>query len=239
MIDGWGISCDIALRWMSLDLTDDESILVQVMAWCRQATSHYLSQCWPRYLSPYGVTRPQWVNHAQSDTENQELSWYQLWRPRQTLGCHDDNLQCHQWRRSWHHDDSRIFSEQASVEVVNAYAWSSNKMKWFDLKIWQQESGTSNGHWSGMLYYPEYPFLTEWKYHPPFFLVTLHFTRYLRRQWASVYTIRTIVAWCLSTMFYIKYSIWRALLSSHIQMHHCTNEFEISSLEREERRRNI
>ena len=36
--------------------------LVQVMAWCRQATSHYLSQCWPRSLSPYGVTRPQWLN---------------------------------------------------------------------------------------------------------------------------------------------------------------------------------
>ena len=32
------------------------------MAWCRQATSHYLSQCWPRSMSPYGITRPQWVN---------------------------------------------------------------------------------------------------------------------------------------------------------------------------------
>ena len=31
---------------MSLDLTDDKSTLVQVMAWCRQATSHYRSQCW-------------------------------------------------------------------------------------------------------------------------------------------------------------------------------------------------
>ena len=29
------------------------------MAWCRQATSHYLSQCWPRSMSPYGVIRPQ------------------------------------------------------------------------------------------------------------------------------------------------------------------------------------
>ena len=46
---------------MSLDLTYDKSTLVQVMAWCRQATSHYLSQCWPRSLTPYGVTRPQWV----------------------------------------------------------------------------------------------------------------------------------------------------------------------------------
>ena len=60
VIDGWGISCEIALIWMSLDFTDDQSTLVQVMAWCRQATSHYLSQCWPRSLSPYGVTRPQW-----------------------------------------------------------------------------------------------------------------------------------------------------------------------------------
>ena len=32
------------------------------MAWCHQATSHYLSQCWPRSLSSYDVTRPQWIN---------------------------------------------------------------------------------------------------------------------------------------------------------------------------------
>ena len=61
VIDGWVISSELALRWMSLDFTDDKSTLVQVTAWCRQATSHYLSQCWPRYLSPYGVTMPQWV----------------------------------------------------------------------------------------------------------------------------------------------------------------------------------
>ena len=33
----------IALRWTSHDLSDDKSTLVQVMAWCRQATSHYLN----------------------------------------------------------------------------------------------------------------------------------------------------------------------------------------------------
>ena len=59
---GWGISYEIALRWMPLDFADDQSTLVQVMAWCCQATSHYLSQCWPRSMSPYGVTRPHWVN---------------------------------------------------------------------------------------------------------------------------------------------------------------------------------
>ena len=62
---------------MSLDLTDDKSTLVQVMAWCRQATCHYLSQCWPRSLSPYGVTRPQWVKRL---------------RPRQNGRCCPDNI---------------------------------------------------------------------------------------------------------------------------------------------------
>ena len=33
MNGGWGISYVIALRWMPLDLTDDKSTLVQVMAW--------------------------------------------------------------------------------------------------------------------------------------------------------------------------------------------------------------
>ena len=49
---------------MLLALTDDKSTLVQIMAWCRQATSYYLSQCWWRSLSPYGVTRPQWVKNV-------------------------------------------------------------------------------------------------------------------------------------------------------------------------------
>ena len=62
--ENWGISYEIALRWISPDFTDDKSTLVQVMAWCRQATSHYLSQCWPRSVSPNDITRPQWVKHG-------------------------------------------------------------------------------------------------------------------------------------------------------------------------------
>ena len=50
--DGWGISCEIALIWKSLGFTDDQSTLVQVMAWCCQATSHYLNQCWSRSPTP-------------------------------------------------------------------------------------------------------------------------------------------------------------------------------------------
>ena len=62
VVDGWGIFCEIALILMSLDFTDDQSTLVHIMAWCLQATSHYLSQCWPRSLLPYGVIKPQWAN---------------------------------------------------------------------------------------------------------------------------------------------------------------------------------
>ena len=44
-----------------LDLTDDYSALIQVMAWSHQVTSHYRSQCWPRSMSPYGISKLQWV----------------------------------------------------------------------------------------------------------------------------------------------------------------------------------
>ena len=53
------------MYWLQVNGTEpcyDKSTLVQVMAWCHQATSHYLSQCWPRSMSPYEATRPQRVN---------------------------------------------------------------------------------------------------------------------------------------------------------------------------------
>ena len=36
-------------------------VCLQVIACWRQATNHYLNQCWSRSMSPYGVTRSQWV----------------------------------------------------------------------------------------------------------------------------------------------------------------------------------
>ena len=48
-------SYDNALRWMPENLS--KSTLVQVMAWCHQATSHYLGQCWPNSMSPSVVTK--------------------------------------------------------------------------------------------------------------------------------------------------------------------------------------
>ena len=69
---GWGISCEIAHRWMNFT---DKSSLVQVMAWCHQATSHYLSQCRPRSMSPHGITRPQWVKLSGYVESGPRFSW--------------------------------------------------------------------------------------------------------------------------------------------------------------------
>ena len=77
-------SYDNVLRWMPRDLTDDQSTLVQVMAWCRQATSHYLNQCWPRSPPPYGVTRPQWVDMTRYDT----VRHLQIYNQFSCLNCH-------------------------------------------------------------------------------------------------------------------------------------------------------
>ena len=43
------------------NLSNENSASVQVMIGCRKATSHYLSQWWPRFKSPYSVINPEWV----------------------------------------------------------------------------------------------------------------------------------------------------------------------------------
>ena len=49
-------------HWTIL-MTSPYSLLVQVMAWCHQATSHYLNQCCHHTcIMTYGITWPQWVN---------------------------------------------------------------------------------------------------------------------------------------------------------------------------------
>ena len=56
---------------MSLNLNVKLSTLVQVMAQWHKATSHYLSQCWPRSMSQHSVTRPQvWGLEKAADISN-------------------------------------------------------------------------------------------------------------------------------------------------------------------------
>ena len=73
-------------RRMPQDLTDDKSTLVQVMAWCRQATSHCLSQSWLSSLSPYGVARPQWGKWCRVDLVKSESKFKTL-QSRKSLRC--------------------------------------------------------------------------------------------------------------------------------------------------------
>ena len=42
--------------WMPQTISNGKSTLGLEMAWCRQTASHYLSQCWPRFLLLCGVT---------------------------------------------------------------------------------------------------------------------------------------------------------------------------------------
>ena len=56
-----------ALRWMPGRITNEQSTLVWLMACCRRATNHYLSQCWPRFLLPYTVSRLQSIHIFQSE----------------------------------------------------------------------------------------------------------------------------------------------------------------------------
>ena len=55
---------NISHRWIPQNPANEKSTLVQVLSWCRQATSHYLSLCWSRFMSPYGIFRPQWIKHC-------------------------------------------------------------------------------------------------------------------------------------------------------------------------------
>ena len=46
--------CEIPLIWIPQNTFDnDKSTLVQVMAWCHQATGNHLNQCWPIYMTPW------------------------------------------------------------------------------------------------------------------------------------------------------------------------------------------
>ena len=65
------ISSAIAFRWMAQDLTDDKSALIQVLAWCCQARSHYMNQCWLRSMMLYDDTRSQWVTPIEIWTKRQ------------------------------------------------------------------------------------------------------------------------------------------------------------------------
>ena len=47
--------------WPTWLMYTHQSALVQVLAWCRQAPSHYLKQCWPIHIMTYRIFRQEWA----------------------------------------------------------------------------------------------------------------------------------------------------------------------------------
>ena len=79
MIYFLSISYQTTLECMSEDLTRNKASLLQVMAWCLMAPGHYLNQCWPSSMTPYGITKPKWVDSLwPSDTIWHHISWSTL-----------------------------------------------------------------------------------------------------------------------------------------------------------------
>ena len=71
----WTFSNVIVFRWLTQDTNHGKTALVQVMAWCHQATSHLLSWRKFRSMSPYGVKRPHRVNVIYNPQNLTKLSW--------------------------------------------------------------------------------------------------------------------------------------------------------------------
>ena len=74
-IDPWDISMklwissfqanfsEIALMWLLLDPTHNNSTLFQAMVWCRKATNYCPGQCWPRSMWHSELTHWSRVTH--------------------------------------------------------------------------------------------------------------------------------------------------------------------------------
>ena len=89
---------------MPQNLIDEKSALGQAMAWCHQATSHYLSQCWSRSMLPYGITSSVGNSHGSASPRPTTLQkdrellvnfslilclWFMIWNSR-----HEDLQLC-------------------------------------------------------------------------------------------------------------------------------------------------
>ena len=96
-------------RWLlnitGMDDYDPHSILVRVMAWWCQATSHYLDQCWVNSRMPYGITRGQWVISSWASDV--------IWRHKagstlaQVMGCRLA-ASSHHLNQGWHHKQGPV-----------------------------------------------------------------------------------------------------------------------------------
>ena len=58
---------------------NDKSTSVQVMAWCCQATSHYLSPCWPRSMSFHKICMRSIFYYTRQSTIRRLVNIFQIY----------------------------------------------------------------------------------------------------------------------------------------------------------------
>ena len=126
-IDIFSIQVNNTLEWMSEDLTDVRSAVVQVMAWCRQATSHYMNPYKPRSLMPYGVTGPQWVKLYNVETD---LWWHMASPGHNELKCIECNIVYEKKKHYLMHQSVSTLTHQAWKDLI----WSGQPF-WI-ITIW-------------------------------------------------------------------------------------------------------
>ena len=148
MIDDWGISHEISPILISLEFTDDQSTLVQVMAWFHQATSHYLSQCLPISLLLYGVTWPEWVNSFQTyvkDLEHWSRETALMWLSQDLTDDESTLAQVMAWcHKATSHDLNQCWQTSTTPTGVTRSQWVYLSTCW---SVWKTHACISDLHY--------------------------------------------------------------------------------------------
>ena len=131
-------SYKIVVMWIEKNLTDDESMMVQEMAWCHQATSHYQNQCLPRFMSPYGIIRPQSIKKCfleklkHRNYSNQCLSFKCMCTIQFTMIYHRTKPNILTWSLTmFKHSDS---GELQGTGRVGTECWTQSTQLWCPMK---------------------------------------------------------------------------------------------------------
>ena len=105
-----------------------------------QAISHYLSQCWPRSLLPYDVTRPQWVKTHRSRNKMANILLKKLRRHFLEENFH---ILIPIWLKyvKW---NSMTINQHWFVRFgLPPNRWQAIKSLWPSDAIWRQKSGST------------------------------------------------------------------------------------------------
>ena len=107
MFNTSGFFSDFTLKWIPPDITNDKPTFVQVMDWC--------PQCWPSSMSPYGVTRGQWVDWILSPDYD----------PSEMISCHGTNLcPCHpttSYFRTFHDKKKSFLWHVQNLQIITSH----------------------------------------------------------------------------------------------------------------------